>query len=76
MDLKKPTKIIKPTLTTYKKLIGQLFYIYIETIVNDISKELNLTVELKGKLLDHIITESDTLFKYKILNNKYTLLKK
>ena len=76
MDVKKPTKIIKPTLTTYKKLIGQLFYIYIETIVNDISKELNLTVELKGKLLDHIITESDTLFKYKILNNKYTLLKK
>ena len=76
MDLKKPTKIIKPTLTTYKKLIGQLFYIYIETIVNDISKELNLNAELKGKLLNHIITESDTLFKYKIFNNKYTLLKK
>jgi hypothetical protein len=75
MDVKKPTKIIKPTLTTYKKLIGQLFYIYIETIVNDISKELNLTAELKSKLLDHIITKSDTLFKYKILNNKYTLLK-
>jgi hypothetical protein len=75
MDVKKPTKIIKPTLTTYKKLIGQLFYIYIETIVNDISKELNLTAKLKGKLLDHIMTESDTLFKYKILNNKYTLLK-
>jgi len=67
-------KIIKPTLTTHKNLIGQLFYIYIQQIVDEIASKSNLDDETKEKLKNHIMTNSDTLFNYKTYNKYHRIL--
>ena len=67
-------KIIKPSLSTHKKLIGDLFYIYIKQIVTTISEECNLVSKLQETLLDHILTNSYKIFNYKIYNNVHNNL--
>ena len=73
--MNKDKKIVKPTLTTHKGLIGQLFYIYIQQIINEISSKLKLDNETKEKLKTHIITKSDTIFNYKKYNEYHNILK-
>ena len=51
-------KIIKPSLTTHKKIVGSLFYIFIEKIVNDLSQHLKLNEEERKQLLDYFLTNS------------------
>lgn len=68
-------KIIKPSLTTHKKIVGSLFYIFIEKIVNDLSQNLKLNEEERKELLDYILTNSEKIFEYKIYNKmRNTLL--
>jgi hypothetical protein len=71
----KNKKIVKPTLTTHKNLIGQLFYIQIEQILDEISIKLKLDDDTKKKLKNHIMTKSDTLFTYKTYNKHHKILK-
>ena len=70
----KNKKIVKPTLTTHKNLIGQLFYIQIEQILDEISIKLKLDDDTKKKLKNHIMTKSDTLFTYKTYNKYHKIL--
>lgn len=68
-------KIIKPSLSTHKKIIGNIFYIFIEKIVIDLSQELKLTEKEKNELIDFIMTNSEKLFNYKTFNKfRNTLL--
>ena len=59
-------KIIKPSITTHKSLIGNMFYSFMEEIVNDISNKQKLNKEEKEKLLLHVLTNSENNFNYKI----------
>ena len=45
--MNKDKNIIKPTLTTHKNLIGQLFYIHIQQILDEISTKLKLDNDTK-----------------------------
>jgi hypothetical protein len=67
-------KVIKPSLTTHKKIIGNIFYIFIEKTVNDLSQELKLTEKEYNELLDFIMTNSEKLFDYKTFNNFRNIL--
>ena len=67
-------KVIKPSLTTHKKIIGNIFYIFIEKTVNDLSQELKLTEKEYNELLDFIMTNSEKLFGYKTFNNFRNIL--
>jgi len=71
----KNKKVVKPTLTTHKNLIGQLFYIHIQKILNELSTKLKLDDITKEKLKNHIMTKSDTLFTYKTYNKYHKILK-
>lgn len=70
----KNKKVVKPTLTTHKNLIGQLFYIHIQKILNELSTKLKLDDITKEKLKNHIMTKSDTLFTYKTYNKYHKIL--
>jgi|TARA_B110001469_G_C9566059_1_gene280735 hypothetical protein len=72
--MNKNKNIIKPTLTTHKNLTGQLFYIQIQQILDEISNRLKLDDETKKKLKNHIMTKSDTLFTYKTYNKYHKIL--
>lgn len=72
--MNKNKKILKPTLTTHKNLIGQLFYIHIEQILDEISTKLKLDNDTKEKLKNHIMTKSDSLFTYKTYNKYHKIL--
>ena len=72
--MNKDKNIIKPTLTTHKNLIGQLFYIHIQHILNEISTKLKLDDDTKKKLKNHIFTNSDSIFNYKTYNKYHKIL--
>ena len=61
-------KIIKPSITTHKSLIGNMFYSFMEELVNDISKKQKLNKEESDKLLLHVLTNSESNFNYKIFD--------
>ena len=71
----KSKKIVKPTLTTHNNLIGQLFYIHINQVIDEISTNLKLDDKTKEKLKNHIMKKSNTLFTYKIFNKYHNILK-
>jgi hypothetical protein len=68
-------KVVKPTLSTHKNLIGQLFYIHIEQILDEIATQLKLDDKTKEKLNNHIMTKSESLFTYKTYNKYHKILK-
>ena len=68
------SKIIKPSLTTHKSLIGNMFYSFMEEIIIDISTKQKLDKELKDKLYNHIMTHSEKIFNYKIYSSKRNFL--
>ena len=72
--MNKDKKIVKPTLTTHKNLIGQLFYIHIEQILDEIATQLKLDDKTKEKLNNHIMTKSESLFTYKTYNKYHKIL--
>lgn len=61
-------KILKPSITTHKSLIGNMFYLFIKEIVKDISKKQKLDLKQEEELYSHIMTNSEQLFNYKIFN--------
>ena len=69
-------KIIKPSLTTHKKIIGNIFYIFIEKTVINLSEKMKLKEDEKKELLDYILTNSDEIFNYKTYNNIHNSLNK
>ena len=62
-------KIIKPSITTHKSLIGNMFYLFMEELVNDISEKQKLNKKETEKLLLHVLTNSESNFNYKIYDN-------
>jgi len=68
-------KVVKPSLTTHKNLIGQLFYIHIQQILDEIATQLKLDDDTKEKLKNHIFTNSDSIFNYKTYNKYHKILK-
>jgi hypothetical protein len=66
---KKQIKIIKPSLTTHTKLIGNLYYTLIDTIFNDIMNDIEITEKekeiIKQKTLSIIKVENKILNKIK-----------
>ena len=73
VTMNKSIKIIKPSLTTHTKLIGNLCYILIEQIFNDIMNDLNLPDKEK-ELIKHKMI-STIQIEYKILNKHRNILK-
>jgi len=68
-------KVVKPSLTTHKNLIGQLFYIHIQQILDEIATQLKLDDDTKEKLKNHIFTNSDSIFNYKTYKKYHKILK-
>jgi len=66
---KKQIKIIKPSLTTHTKLIGNLCYTLIDIIFNDIMNDIEITEKdkeiIKQKTLSSINVENKILNKIK-----------
>lgn len=75
--MNKSIKIIKPSLTTHTKLIGNLCYILIDVIfndiINDIINDFNLDKKEKEFIKNKII--SSIQIEYKILNKYHNMLK-